>query len=94
MIARIVIGVPAVAVTAPRLGVSSLDGLAAGSDVDRRPFLQAASVVTTGPKVPSFRGMTLRQVLEESSANDLQVAKHGLILPKVFLAISAIAAHE
>jgi hypothetical protein len=38
MIARIVIGVPAVPVTAPRLGVSSLDGLAAGPDMDRRPF--------------------------------------------------------
>ena len=49
------------------------------SDVDRRPFFQAASVAMTGPKVPSFRGMTLRQVLEESSANGLQVEVGGAV---------------
>jgi cell division protein FtsI (penicillin-binding protein 3) len=49
------------------------------SDVDRRPFLQAASVVTTGPKVPSFRGMTLRQVLEESSANGWPMEVGGAV---------------
>jgi cell division protein FtsI (penicillin-binding protein 3) len=49
------------------------------SDADRRHFFQATTVVTTGPKVPSFRGMTLRQVLEESSANGLPVEVGGAV---------------
>jgi cell division protein FtsI (penicillin-binding protein 3) len=49
------------------------------SDADRRPFFQAAAVVTTGPKVPSFRGMSLRQVLEESSANGWPVEVGGAV---------------
>jgi cell division protein FtsI (penicillin-binding protein 3) len=54
---------------------------ATDSDADRRPFLQtaAATVAMTGPKVPSFRGMTLRQVLEESSAKGLPVEVGGAV---------------
>jgi cell division protein FtsI (penicillin-binding protein 3) len=37
---------------------------------DRRPFLTSALV---GPKVPNFRGMTLRAVLEESAASGVQI---------------------
>ncbi|SRR5579883_932274 len=44
------------------------------SDAGRRPFLAAA---VTGPKVPSFAGMTLRAVLEEASARGLQVETLG-----------------
>jgi cell division protein FtsI (penicillin-binding protein 3) len=50
---------------------------ATDSDADRRHFLQTAEV--TGPKVPSFRGMTLRQVLEESSAEGFQVEVGGAV---------------
>jgi cell division protein FtsI (penicillin-binding protein 3) len=38
--------------------------------LDRRPFLTSALV---GPKVPNFRGMTLRAVLEESAARGVQI---------------------
>jgi cell division protein FtsI (penicillin-binding protein 3) len=41
---------------------------------DRRPFLTSAVI---GPKVPNFRGMTLRSVLEESAAAGLQVEVLG-----------------
>jgi cell division protein FtsI (penicillin-binding protein 3) len=44
------------------------------SDAGRRPFLAA---VATGPRVPDFRGMTLRAVLEESSARSLPVETFG-----------------
>ncbi len=42
---------------------------------DRRNFFETA--VVTGPKVPSFRGMTLRQVLEEISADGLPLEVGG-----------------
>ncbi len=41
---------------------------------DRRPFLTSALV---GPKVPNFRGMTLRAVLEESAAKGVQIEVLG-----------------
>jgi hypothetical protein len=41
---------------------------------DRRPFLTSALV---GPKVPNFRGMTLRAVLEESAASGVQIEVLG-----------------
>jgi cell division protein FtsI (penicillin-binding protein 3) len=44
------------------------------SNLDRRPFLTSALV---GPKVPNFRGMTLRAVLEESAAKGLQIEVLG-----------------
>lgn len=42
--------------------------------LDRRPFLTSALV---GPKVPNFRGMTLRAVLEESAATGVQIEVLG-----------------
>jgi cell division protein FtsI (penicillin-binding protein 3) len=45
----------------------------AESDVNRRPFLVAGA----GPKVPDFQGMSLRAVLEESSARGLPVETLG-----------------
>ena len=47
------------------------------SDAGRRPFLDGASAASDGPKVPDFRGMTLRAVLEESSARGLGVEALG-----------------
>lgn len=44
------------------------------SSLDRRPFLTSALV---GPKVPNFRGMTLRAVLEESAARGVQIEISG-----------------
>jgi cell division protein FtsI (penicillin-binding protein 3) len=44
------------------------------SDVDRRLFLTASA---KGPYVPNFRGMTLRSVLEESSARGMEVEMLG-----------------
>jgi cell division protein FtsI (penicillin-binding protein 3) len=44
------------------------------SSPDRRPFLSSALV---GPKVPNFRGMTLRAVLEESAATGVQIEVLG-----------------
>ncbi|MGA3204994.1 MAG: PASTA domain-containing protein, partial [Bryobacteraceae bacterium] len=44
------------------------------SGLDRRPFLTSALV---GPKVPNFRGMTLRAVLEESAARGVQIEVLG-----------------
>jgi cell division protein FtsI (penicillin-binding protein 3) len=41
---------------------------------NRRPFLSSALV---GPKVPDFRGMTLRAVLEESAATGVQIEVSG-----------------
>src|ERR1035437_905432 len=48
------------------------------SSLDRRPFLTSALV---GPKVPNFRGMTLRAVLEESAATgvEIEVLGNGLV---------------
>ncbi len=46
----------------------------AESDLDRRPFL---SPVLAGPKVPDFRGMTLRAVLEKSAASGMQLEVSG-----------------
>ena len=46
-------------------------------DADRRPFLSAA-----GPKVPDFRGLSLRAVLEQSSAAGLRVQVEGSGLAK------------
>jgi len=43
--------------------------------LDRRPFLSARSGI--GPKVPDFRGMTLRSVLEESAATGTPVEVRG-----------------
>ena len=40
-------------------------------------FLDGASAAASGPKVPDFRGMTLRAVLEESSARGLGVEALG-----------------
>jgi cell division protein FtsI (penicillin-binding protein 3) len=55
------------------------------SDADRRHFLDAGSRGTpilsasaAASKVPNFRGMTLRSVLEESSARGLEVETSGL----------------
>ena len=42
--------------------------------LDRRPFLTSKLV---GPKVPDFRGMTLRAVLEESAATGVQIEVLG-----------------
>jgi cell division protein FtsI (penicillin-binding protein 3) len=44
------------------------------ASLDRRPFLTSALV---GPKVPNFRGMTLRAVLEESAATGVQIEVLG-----------------
>jgi len=44
------------------------------SSLNRRPFLTSALV---GPKVPDFRGMTLRAVLEESAATGVQIEVSG-----------------
>jgi cell division protein FtsI (penicillin-binding protein 3) len=41
---------------------------------DRRPFLASTSA---GPKVPDFRGMTLRAVLQESAATGVQIEVSG-----------------
>jgi cell division protein FtsI (penicillin-binding protein 3) len=41
---------------------------------DRRPFFNS---VLAGPKVPDFRGMTLRSVLEESAARGLELEVSG-----------------
>jgi len=42
--------------------------------LDRRPILTSTLV---GPKVPDFRGMTLRGVLEESAATGVQIEVSG-----------------
>jgi cell division protein FtsI (penicillin-binding protein 3) len=44
------------------------------SDVDRRPFLNASA---RGDQVPDFHGMTVRRVLEESSARGMEVEMLG-----------------
>jgi cell division protein FtsI (penicillin-binding protein 3) len=44
------------------------------SNVDRRPFFTASA---KGTEVPNFRGMTLRSVLEESSARGMEVEMIG-----------------
>jgi len=44
------------------------------SSSNRRPFLTSTLV---GPKVPDFRGMTLRAVLEESAASGMQIEVSG-----------------
>jgi len=43
--------------------------------LDRRPFLSAQTAI--GPRVPDFRGMTLRSVLEESAATRMPVQVLG-----------------
>jgi cell division protein FtsI (penicillin-binding protein 3) len=43
--------------------------------LDRRPFLSAQTAL--GPRVPDFRGMTLRSVLEESAATRMPVEVLG-----------------
>jgi hypothetical protein len=46
--------------------------------LDRRPFFAPGSAALGGgPKVPDFRGMTLRAVLEESSAKGFAVEVDG-----------------
>ncbi len=60
-------------VTPPPVSAGA-SGSSETSDAGRRPFLTATVV---GPKVPDFRGMTLRGVLEESSARGLQVETLG-----------------
>jgi len=45
------------------------------SSADRRHFLDASR--SAGARVPNFRGMTLRSVLEESSARGLEVETSG-----------------
>jgi cell division protein FtsI (penicillin-binding protein 3) len=47
-----------------------------GSSLDRRPFSDRPQTFT-GVKVPDFRGMTLRAVLEESAARGLPVEVAG-----------------
>jgi len=47
------------------------------SNAGRRPFFDSAESGAAGPKVPDFRGMTLRAVLEESSARGLDVETLG-----------------
>jgi cell division protein FtsI (penicillin-binding protein 3) len=48
------------------------------SNLDRRPFLTASvKGALVGPKVPNFRGMTLRAVLEESAATGVQIEVLG-----------------
>ena len=64
-------------VTAPPVQMDS-QALARESALDRRPFFESASSSTLiGPKVPNFRGMTLRAVLEESAAAGLPVEVQG-----------------
>jgi cell division protein FtsI (penicillin-binding protein 3) len=48
---------------------------ASGFSLDRRPFFDAPNA--KGSKVPDFRGMTLRSVLEESAATGLRVEVVG-----------------
>ena len=60
-------------VTPPPVSAGA-SGSSETSDAGRRPFLTATVV---GPKVPDFHGMTLRGVLEESSARGLQVETLG-----------------
>lgn len=47
-----------------------------GSSLDRRPFSSAPQMYS-GAKIPDFRGMTLRAVLEESAAQGLPVEISG-----------------
>jgi membrane peptidoglycan carboxypeptidase len=53
---------------------SASSGESKQSSPDRRPFLASTLV---GPKVPDFRGMTLRAVLEESAASGVQIEVSG-----------------
>ena len=53
---------------------ASESGASQDANLNRRPFFTSALV---GPKVPDFRGMTLRAVLEESSAAGLSVEVLG-----------------
>jgi cell division protein FtsI (penicillin-binding protein 3) len=61
-------------VSSVTLPPASADVPSDASDASRRPFLTS---MATGPKVPDFRGMTLRAVLEESSARSLPVETLG-----------------
>jgi cell division protein FtsI (penicillin-binding protein 3) len=63
---------PPVQADAPAFPGSSIPSPEGG--LDRRPLFAPAD---GGPKVPDFRGMTLRAVLEESAAEGLQVEVDG-----------------
>lgn len=52
-----------------------LTALASRSSLDRRPFFEPSGI--RGTRVPDFRGMTLRSVLEESAASGLRVEVVG-----------------
>ncbi len=47
------------------------------SSTDRRHFFDASRSASAAARVPNFRGMTLRSVLEESSAKGLEVETSG-----------------
>ena len=58
------------------------DGAAVAEDEDAEdgaeaPVLVAAAPVPVGPKVPNFRGKTMRAVLEEASAQGFTVLPDG-----------------
>ena len=63
-------------VTLPPVQADSTAAAAESKDpsLDRRPFLASNAV---GPKVPDFRGMTLRAVLEESAATGVKIEVQG-----------------
>jgi hypothetical protein len=69
---------PASGGDAPRLSANLRipGGLQDGSSLDRRPFSDRPQTFA-GVKVPDFRGMTLRAVLEESAAQGLPVEVAG-----------------
>ncbi len=69
---------PASGGDAPRLSANLriLGELQDGSSLDRRPFSDRPQTFA-GVKVPDFRGMTLRAVLEESAAQGLPVEVAG-----------------
>jgi cell division protein FtsI (penicillin-binding protein 3) len=66
-------GQPVSSVTLPPVPADTSPSSEA-SDVDRRLFLAASA---KGTAVPNFRGMTLRAVLQESSARGLEVEMLG-----------------
>jgi cell division protein FtsI (penicillin-binding protein 3) len=65
--------VPSVTQAPPAPASASPDSSRETSDVGRRLFYRAV----VGPKVPNFQGMTLRAVLEESSARGMPVETLG-----------------
>ncbi|HEY1758442.1 MAG TPA: penicillin-binding protein [Bryobacteraceae bacterium] len=64
-------------VQADALAVPGSADSSKGGNLDRRPFFAPSTPSGSGPKVPDFRGMTLRAVLEESSAEGLAVEVAG-----------------